>query len=346
MARAGVEIDLLLPIADQTIVGPVAAELGLQCDVRCFPMDGEDEREALADLRRYLTDNRPSAVLTNRDRATAVLARVPRDQRPFTVSRVGTNIDARLAGKHLLRRWSAKRELVRSLMGVDALVGVSDGVCQALERLLGDGLAPPIERIYNPIDAEAFARLAATPPAHPWLTSKKTPVVLSVGRLVRAKDYPTLIRAFRLVRNKLDCRLIVLGEGRQRARLQRLVDRLGLAGCVDLPGHAANPFAYMARADLLALSSIFEGNPNVLVEALAVGTACVATDCPSGPSETLADGRYGRLVPPRDPPALAAAILEGLERPPDPRLLREAIQRFDRDAAVAAYLRVLRLVSP
>jgi glycosyltransferase involved in cell wall biosynthesis len=171
-------------------------------------------------------------------------------------------------------------------------------------------------------------------------------VILSVGRLVRAKDYPTLIRAFALVRKRQECRLIVLGEGRQRPRLESLIRRLGLADSVDLPGFAPNPFAYMARADLLALSSIFEGNPNVLVEAMAVGTPCVATDCRSGPRETLAGGRYGPLVPTGDARALAQALLATLAHPPEPALLAEAIGRFDRDRAVAAYLHALNLAPP
>jgi glycosyltransferase involved in cell wall biosynthesis len=255
-------------------------------------------------------------------------------------------VDQKLKGKHLLKRWWAKRGLASTFAAADTLIGVSDGVCAALERLLRGRRAPPIRRIYNPIDLEAFARLAREPAAHPWLQAKETPVILSVGRLVRAKDYPTLIRAFALVRKRQECRLIVLGEGRQRPRLESLIRRLGLADSVDLPGFAPNPFAYMARADLLALSSIFEGNPNVLVEAMAVGTPCVATDCRSGPRETLAGGRYGPLVPTGDARALAQALLATLAHPPEPALLAEAIGRFDRDRAVAAYLHALNPAPP
>lgn len=337
IADAGVEIDLLLP------PGEVDRPLEIPANIQRFPLDIRRERIALADLRRYLQARRPSVILSNRDGTNALLARLAKSERPLTVLRIGTNLMERLRDKHLLWRWWSQQRLARTLAAADALIGVSEGACCALRELLRGRTLPPIAPIYNPVDLLGFRQLAQQPIDHPWLEPKEVPVVLGVGRLVRAKDYPSLIRAFRLVRNRLECRLVILGEGRQRSRLEALVRRLGLEGAVDLHGFVPNPFPYMARADLLVLSSVFEGNPNVLLEAMCVGTPCVATDCRSGPRETLADGRFGRLVPPGDTQALAEAMVETFAHPPDPCLLEEATRRFDRAAAIASYLRVLGL---
>jgi len=166
---------------------------------------------------------------------------------------------------------------------------------------------------------------------------------VSVGRLVAAKDYETLLRAFVVVRRQLECRLVIFGEGGKRDRLLRLAGQLGVQEHFDLPGFTANPFAYVARADAFVLSSIFEGASNSLMEALALGTPCVSTDCPSGPREILADGQYGPLVPVGDVLAMAKAIRCVLENPPGRVELAQAAERFDLQTSTRRYVQVLGL---
>jgi glycosyltransferase involved in cell wall biosynthesis len=167
-------------------------------------------------------------------------------------------------------------------------------------------------------------------PAHPWLTAGGPPVVLGVGRLTAQKDFATLIGAFALVRKRRSARLLIIGEGEERARLLGLVSLLGLRDSVDLPGFEPNPLPSMRAAHLLVMSSTWEGFGNVLVEALYCGTPVVSTDCPHGPREILADGDYGRLVPVRDREALAVAILDTLDEAPD----RQKLQRRAADFSV------------
>jgi glycosyltransferase involved in cell wall biosynthesis len=166
--------------------------------------------------------------------------------------------------------------------------------------------------------------------------------LISVGRLSRVKDHACLLRAFALLPGKGD-RLLILGEGKQRRELEALAKQLGVADRVDFPGHASNPFAHVARADLFVLSSRFEGFGNALLEALIVGTPAVSTDCPSGPREILGGGRYGRLVPVGDPAMLAEAMLATIRDPPTPELLEEAVARLELDRAVPQYLAALGL---
>ena len=185
--------------------------------------------------------------------------------------------------------------------------------------------------------------LAAETPAHPWLRDPKVPVCLAAGRLCPQKDYPTLIRAFATLAETRPLRLLILGDGPDRADLESLIRQLGLADRVALPGFAENPFSAMARAGVFVLSSAWEGLPGVLIQAMACGTPVVATDCPSGPREVLVDGRYGPLVPVGDPEALAQAIGETLDRPLGAELLKARASDFELAAVTRRYLEVLGL---
>ena len=155
------------------------------------------------------------------------------------------------------------------------------------------------------------------------------------------KDYPTLFRAFRQVSRNSDVRLVILGEGSWRRRLEKLTRKLGLQEKVSLPGWVTNPYSFMRRASLFVLSSKLEGLGNVLIEAMACGCPCVSTNCPSGPSEILDDGRFGPLVPVGDDSALAAAMERVLNSPPDKNALLARAQEFSLDASVDQYERLI-----
>jgi glycosyltransferase involved in cell wall biosynthesis len=235
----------------------------------------------------------------------------------------------------------------RAYTMADSIVAVSDAVGDDLASVTGIP-RESITTIYNPVVTPDLRGRALEPMDHPWFAPGEPPVVISVGRLVMVKDYPTLLRAFARVRALRDVRLLILGEdkdaqgtARRRAELMALAAELGVAAAVELPGFAPNPLAYMARAAVFVLSSAWEGFGNVLVEALACGCPVVSTDCPSGPREILDDGRYGRLVPVGDDAALAGAILATLDAPADAGRLRERAMTFSRDRAVERYLEEL-----
>jgi len=193
----------------------------------------------------------------------------------------------------------------------DAIVTVSKGVAQDLAHITGLPLKR-IQVIYNPVITPQIQELAKESIDHPWFNADEPPVILGVGRLEDQKDFPTLIRAFAQVRQVSPARLMILGWGPDRPQLEDLIRELGLEEDVALPGFVNNPYAYMARASVFVLSSAWEGMSNVLVEAMAVGTPVVSTDCKSGPAEVLNHGEYGSLVPVGDDEALAEAILQVL----------------------------------
>lgn len=229
------------------------------------------------------------------------------------------------------------RRLYRNLFPLaDHVVGVSQGVTAGVVRDLGIPRSR-VSTIYNPvITRELFDKAGATP-SHPWFSADGPPIVLAAGRLARAKNYPTLLRAFATASKSRPLRLVILGTGSWRSRLERLVRRLGLSGSVSMPGWEPNPFALMSRASLFAHASKWEGLSGVLIQAMACGCPCVSTNCLSGCDEILDHGRLGPLVPVGDHEALAAAMLRVLDSPPDKAALREQAMKFSAENSVAGY---------
>jgi glycosyltransferase involved in cell wall biosynthesis len=138
------------------------------------------------------------------------------------------------------------------------------------------------------------------------------PLLVACGRLKALKGFDYLLDALVMVRKVIPANLCIVGEGEERSALEAKIRRLGLQSCVRLMGFQANPFKYMAAADVFVLSSLYEGFGNVIVEAMACGAPVVATDCPHGPREIIEDGRTGILAPPANAAALATAILRVL----------------------------------
>lgn len=206
-------------------------------------------------------------------------------------------------------------------------------------------LSVPVETIYNPVNRNELKVKADVAVTHHWLLDHNKPVIVSVGRLSTQKNFFLLIEAFSKVLDKLDARLIVLGEGGERGKLEALIEHLGLIGKVDLVGYDQNVHRFVSRADLFVLSSNFEGMPNALIEAIAVGTPAVATNCLSGPSEVLLDGEGGDLVPIGDADALARAIVANLldqesTREKHHRALRH-LDRFEESMVMGKYADLL-----
>lgn len=343
--RAGIAVDLLLPPGDYPDLGRLATAAP-----RTVALTGGNPRQARAELADYLRQERPAAVLSNKDRTSTLLAELREADaslaRPPTWLRIGSDVREKIRRKPLWRRRAYRQRLIANYRAADGLIANSDGVAESLTELLGDpaqGPCPEIRTIANPLDLSRVESLAAAPAPHPWLADDGPPVVLGIGRLVAVKDFPTLIRGFARLQTDVQSRLLIFGEGRQRASLERLIRRLRLNDRVDLPGFIENPFAALARAALFVLSSRYEGSPNVLIEALACGTACVSTDCRSGPRDILGQGRFGALIKVGDAQALAGAMSATLRSPPAGATLISAAQRFELGASVSAYLDALGL---
>jgi glycosyltransferase involved in cell wall biosynthesis len=339
IARRGVAVDLVRARVEGGHAGRVPE------GVRVVDLGARHTWSSLPGLVRYLRRERPAALLAAKDRANRVAIRARRLAGVPTrlAVRLGNHLGRALQGKGALRRWWRTAPMPRLYRRADAVIAVSAGVAADTAAITGLPRAA-IHVLPNPVVTPELADRAAAEPDHPWLAERAAggpPVLVGIGRLSAQKDFPTLLRAFAHLRERQPARLIILGEGRDRGALETLADGLGIRTDVDLPGFSANPYPLLRRADLFVLSSAWEGSPNALVEALALGTPAVAADCPSGPREILADGRYGPLVPVGAPQALAEALAATLAQPPGPDLLRQGAERYRDDVSARQYLEVL-----
>lgn len=170
-----------------------------------------------------------------------------------------------------------------------------------------------VVQIPNPVDLQLIFDRAAEPCPHDWLEPGMPSVFIAVGRLAEQKDLPTLIRAFESLGRHLDARLVILGDGPQRAQLEQLVTTLQLQNRVLMPGYDSNPYRWMARCRGFVLSSRWEGQPNALMEAMCLGIPVVATSYDPSIHELV--GLAGEVVPVGDYRAMGKALLEILKKP-------------------------------
>lgn len=340
LVRSGVRMHLVVNVRGYS---PFASQV--PASVRLVDLGASRFRQRPIELASYLRREKPHVLLSalHYSNEIAVLSARLAGTGTRVVLTEHTTLSHELATLHRLH----PRRLVRQVAwlayrGADDIVAVSQGVARDLTSLLSlrEGR---ITTVYNPVLTPDIVDRAREPLDHPWFRRGEPPVLLGVGRLEPQKDFHNLLEAFALVRRTHHARLLVLGEGSQRSELERKARTLGSARDVEFHGFVENPFAYLARARAFVLSSAWEGLPTVLVESLAVGTPVIATDCPSGPAEILDGGRYGRLVPARNPAALAAAMSDTLGGKVQSEAPGAWLEQFKVESATRRYLEILKV---
>ncbi len=338
IARRGYRVDLLKvrrhgPELDDIHPGIRIIDLGTN---HVYP--------SLPALVHYLRHEQPAVMLSDKDRVnrTALLARILARVPTRLIFSSGTTISIDLKNRGAIERWLQRNSMGKLYRYADKVIVTSIGVAEDMSRYTG--LARELIHVVpSPVVATDVFTSAYRCPDHPWLQDKQSPVILGVGALSYVKDFQSLIRAFAEVHSTRPCRLIILGKGKLRDELLRLASRLGVHEDVSLPGFIHKPYAYMAHASLFALTSRWEGLGFVLIEALAVGTPVVATDCQSGPREILQEGKYGPLVPVGNVNALADAINNTLDNPPAKEFLQQAARSYEIGVSATAYLKIMGL---
>lgn len=282
-------------VALHELVDAGAGSRGLTLARRTFPK--------LVSLLRTLKPDAVLSTMTGTNLLVAMAHKRAGSRARLVLREASSLVNVHSALKRQAMRWLYRR--------ADGLIAVSGGVAQDLRGL---GLADEkIRVIHNPVDAERLRKLALI--GSPLAGWEGAPYVVSLGRLAEQKDHQTLLRAYAFSALRSTHRLVIAGEGEERASLEGLARELGLGDRLLLPGAMDNPYRVLADAALHVLSSRWEGYPNVLLEALALGVPVVATDCPYGPREMLDGGRHGQLVPVADPMALARAMDAELAQP-------------------------------
>ena len=335
LVQRGFVVDMVLLSATGEFMEDLRPEISVvDLHVRRF-------RWSLPPLVRYLRQARPTAILAC--------------MWPLTVTALWSRALGGVAMRavvaehttwsrsELLKRWSvgwqARTTMHYTFPRADGIVAVSRGAADDLAHFANLDRSA-ITVIYNPVVGDSNPPYTATLPPTGWWSGPHRRV-LAVGTLKAVKDYGTLLNAFAQLCKRMDTRLLILGEGECRLALETKARQLGIGGSVFMPGFVKDPSPYYQHADLHVLSSTGEGLPTVIIEALAVGTPVVSTDCPSGPREILCDAQFGRLVPVGDAAALAEAMADSLSTTHDRAALRARAGDFSIDKAVEQYLKLL-----
>ena len=281
--RIGVEVEALT-------INPIGVARAWRALDRRFPdLSGKRRHHIYAYAymtARYIREVGPDLVAAALPgaNAAAVCAAELTERAVPTVITVRNNVPADYAPQ-----WRATAQVLYPLADAGG-GGVPGAWASPCGRLDMD--AERIHVIYNGVPADRIRRLAEEEVAHPWFGQEEPPVILSVGRDAPAKDYPTLVAAFGRARREVDARLLILGplSPRYRARLGSLAAGHGVERDVGFVDFDENPYRYMRRAGLFALSSRWEGLPTVILEALACGTPVVSTDTSYGPRRSWGAG--------------------------------------------------------
>lgn len=329
--KQGYLVDLVLARKEGSLLTQIPAQ------IRVIDLNAASLIRSLPALVRYLKQEQPLTLLSALE-DTNIVALIAKQ-----LARVSTSVIVTVhnnLSQESLHAPNLKRKFIPYLVPwlypwADWVVAVSQGVADDLIKL---GLrSSNLKVIYNPIITQEYIRKLQQSLEHPWFNEGQPPVILGVGRLNQQKDFPTLIKAFAQVRQKQPARLIILGEGEERANLETLIKELGISEDVELSGFVDNPYIYMAKATVLVLSSAWEGFGNVLVEAMAAGTPVISTNCPSGPAEILANGEYGKLVTVGNKAEMARAISQSLQGVSQSQLIAQRAKEFSLEKAIDSY---------
>jgi glycosyltransferase involved in cell wall biosynthesis len=285
---------------------------------RLWLYPGQAHRARVADLANVLAEQKIDVLYDRTYHMTLIAAGATRRRPTPRVSVVVTDPKRDFETNRERFRFAKRLLLKRAYQTADQVVAVSEGIRKAAVYYY---VLPPAKAmtLHNFFDIERIDALAAQPlPATETRREGEWFEIVASGRLHPQKGFIYLLEAIaELIHHRIrkQVQLRILGTGPLESALRDCVARLKLAGHVTLAGYVANPLPYYKQADLFCLSSLYEGMPNALVEAMLCQVPVLATDCPSGPGEILAGGRYGRLVPPANSKALADAIDDAVLNP-------------------------------
>lgn len=340
--QLGINVDLI--VSDSN--GPFIRSLPTA--IRIIDIGMGSTKQSTRKLANYLQQEKPDVLLTGKPSDDRIILHARKIARSNTrcFFCTGTAVSRQINERNFnpLRK---KLKLLRKKFcyrSADGIIATSYWVANDIAAISGLPI-DSIEVIGNPLFTPEMATKALQPVDHPTFLPDQYPIIVSAGRLSHEKDFSTLLHAIKLVREDRPARLFILGDGPEKDKLINLAQELNIEQAVFFPGFIENPLAYFAKAHVFVLSSLWEGFGNVLVEAMAVGTSVVTTDCPGGPRDILQQGRYGKLVPVGDSPNMARALLETLDKPMPCELLVDAAKEYSIEKISRHYIKTMGLTT-
>ncbi|HBW13311.1 MAG TPA: glycosyltransferase [Proteiniclasticum sp.] len=265
----------------------------LSNDIKVIDLKTNRARYSFVGLRRMIKNEQPDIVFTTINSNNLLLSLVKLSFFSKRFSLIVREASYRSESKKVS---SFNRMATKYCYNIvaDGIIALSKGVKEDLVNWFGVE-SNKITVIYNPVDYKQINEMSQED-LYEIDIRRNEFTILSVGRLVEAKDYPTLLKAFEIFRSRHDAKLLIAGEGELMTSLESLVESLNLKDSVQMIGFVENPYKYMYNSNLFVLSSKYEGFGHVIVEAMASGVPVIATNCKSGPSEIITDKYNGRLV--------------------------------------------------
>ncbi len=304
--------------------------------VNVYDLGMKRARNSVGAFRKYLKENSPDVIIAAQTHVQLMV---------LTAIKI-----SRWKGKLILNEQSTfsanttngiYRFFVKQMFGrADAITVVSQGAAGDFSEQYPE-FKNKVQVIANPVFTENILSLKNENVVHPFFENANYPVILAAGRLSKEKNFIFLLRAFSLLLKKTKANLIIIGEGEERRSLLNEGLKLGILPYVSLPGNVNNPYAYMNRCSVFALTSTYEGLPGVLIEALACGCNIVSVDCKNGPAEILSNGKYGTLVTSPDPEVFSGELYKSLNAGKQEELKLTRAREFGIDKIAKEYLTLI-----
>ncbi len=327
LKKHGHDVTMIVGYVDPSFVIPPMRNISV------LNMNKKSVKRMLIPICKYLLTEKPDVIFSAEDHLNIIIliaAKLTNSSVKFSGSSRVTPFDT-YSNKIFSKRWILKKIASKVMARADALTCVSKEMVSQYKAVFKN---PPHQCIYNiVVDSESKKRMLE-PVNHPWIDDKKIPLLIAAGKLAPWKGFEDLIYAISELNSALDLRLLILGDGPLRDQLNRLIFKLNLQNKISLVGYVNNPLKYFYQADIFVLSSHVEGMPNVLIEAMMCGCTPVSTDCPTGPTEVLCEGKYGYLAKAKNPVSLAKKIQEAINAPIPKSKLNEGIQDFHESAII------------
>lgn len=334
MMQQGYQIDLFLTMYQGNYLKDIPKE------VKVIKGKG-GALKSMVTFANYIRDDKPDVIISSRDYLNLINILVTKLVRAKTKVIASVHVDySGMPKQRQSYRIKALNFILKKLYPkADRIVAVSNGVAKDFSLRYNYPL-DKIEVIYNPTYLEENY-LIERKMKYETFFHTELPIVIGVGRLNDQKNFSLLIEAFEVVSKQIESKLIILGEGSNRPKLEKIIADKKLINNVFLPGFVPNPIDYIKKSNVFVMSSSWEGFGNVIIEAMGTGISVVTTDCPSGPAEILNNSKYGKLVPMNNKKEMANAIIEMIKNPLDPELVKTRAKNFSVSTIVDQYLNLI-----